>query len=495
MSQLGADADQLEALGRRFGAGATLLDGAAVSISTSISTVVWMGPDADAFRGRWRSTMAPQLRTIAEALRGQRDTAAEQARQQRTASAAEGGAIPSGIIDCLPLPPDWENPLEPRYEPPVEPRFDPPIDLSPELPPDRVVRTEILRGSGSIGIGPGQGQVGGTWLVEHLANGRTRVTLLQSLQVGAGADAGARGDLDLGSTEFKAGAMAGAELGRGFQGRQTWEVPTDQVDELITGVYLDHADPTGQWRRAGGAVGDLVDGVIPDQLGPVDLPFDEAHDVARRYLDYDVPPPTRQGLDITTSAEAYALVGANGQASADARAELGIEVGGFRESDGDLGLRYAVSGSAAGGVDAPIHTLAGMFAPHGVEGAANASIAVVTDGPGGLPKQLVYEQVSGTGDNQTLQRVTVDVNSPAVAEDVQTIKEWLSDPSSENRARVQQVNPREWGDVRAVQSDLAVSGEDYGAGAGAGAIPGIVEGSVDVRFERQTIVHDYGEGR
>ena len=156
--------------------------------------------------------------------------------------------------------------------------------------------------------------------------------------------------------------MAGASLMAGTQVGRTWEIPPGDLDRLLVRLGMDQFGVPGIVRDAADAGSGFLDAVTPDSVLGVDVPVDEVNDFVNRYLEYDLPTPVREGVDVTLSGDAYAMLGLTGGiASAKVEAELGIEIGAFRESDGDIGVRYAHEGSIGGEVDYPFGPLHGMF--------------------------------------------------------------------------------------------------------------------------------------
>ena len=239
----------------------------------------------------------------------------------------------------------------------------------------------------------------------------------------------------------------------------------------------------------------LADRLIPDRVGPIDLPFDEAGAAARRYLDYRPPAPERVGVDVVGSAEAYALLGLDFQASADARAAAGVQIGGFVEHDGDTGIRWEIEANASAGADSVPLSIPGIIDPPTASAQFSQQVEVVF-GHDGQPKQLVLERVTGVGDHGSMSRTTVDIVTPEQRADIQVIRDAYVSPTPANLARLEQIDPAHWAPhAHRVEATLDVGGEDYGAGAGAGAIPGLAEGSVDVKVEHQTIDYHYEDPR
>jgi hypothetical protein len=521
---LGAEVEQLDALAGGFTAEGRRLDAAEAQITATLQTVVWIGPDADAFRTRWRR-MAPTVRSIAATMRELADAVRAQAHQQRAASTDAGGVatppvglgpfptpteppVPRRPIPPIPpvppippippvpplprLPPIDLPPYDPRL-PPVDPRPTPPPWPHPPgsraLPADRVLSAEVVEGTVTAGVGSVAGQAQVSYLVEHLANGQVRITELRSVQAGPSADAGAQVNVDAGRLEFNGGAMAGAAGLAGMQYGRTWQVPESERQQLLLAVGLEHVDPTGVGRHAAGTGAEVLDRLTPDHIGPINLPFDEANAAAHRLLDYDMPEPIRQELDVAGSADAFALLGLQYQASADAEAAGHISVGAFREADGDVGVRYSHEGALDAGADVPLATINGLFEPPeaGVQGSQSAEIVFGRDG---LPKQLKLEQVAGSAEDQRMQTVLVDLDDPQMRADAAAIRDLITHPTHQNAARVAEIDVRDWvGHVEYQQARLSISGDDYGGGAGVGIDP--LEGSGHVSVDVRHIDYDY----
>jgi hypothetical protein len=91
MAQLGADDVEVDRLAATFDRTATRLTTIEEAISTSVRSVTWLGPDADAFRGKWNSGMKAQLATVSQRLGVVAKGLRRQAADQRGAS--EGGDV------------------------------------------------------------------------------------------------------------------------------------------------------------------------------------------------------------------------------------------------------------------------------------------------------------------------------------------------------------------------------------------------------------------
>lgn len=497
MTVLGADDAQLEDLARRLSAASSALRRTDGAISTEIRTVTWLGPDADAFRGRWRTTYSVRLQSIADLLQATGEQVADQAAQQRRAS--DGGGHVGPLIDP---PGPWSDDGEPERDDKEgngsgrvgDSRHGIPRRGEDDLPPDRVVRTELISVEVAAGIGPAEAQGEYRYLVEYLADGTVRVTEVVGLHGGVGVDAGARVEVDPGETEFGGGFMVGAAALVGLRYGRTWEVPAEEADELIGAIALDGLDPTGEYRERLADGGELLDSVTPDDVFGIDIPIDEANDNWQTYLEYRAPPPVRTGVDVVASGQAYELIGIEPGLLVDAEARAEIMVGAFVESDGDIGLRYEHMGSLGVELDTqvldPLIDNIGLIRPPGdieAEVLGRQSIEVLF-GADGAPEQIVVEQqtVDDYGP-QTLQVATIDVE-PQFAADVRRLIEILANPTPENLEALHEMDMSEWGDIDRSEAQLSVSGEDYGTGGGASVGVG---GSFDINVERETVVYDW----
>lgn len=92
MAQLGADDVEVDRLATTFDTTAARLSSSEESITSSVQSVTWLGPDADSFRSKWKSGMKSQLSTVSERLKGVAKELRAQAQAQRGAS--DGADIP-----------------------------------------------------------------------------------------------------------------------------------------------------------------------------------------------------------------------------------------------------------------------------------------------------------------------------------------------------------------------------------------------------------------
>jgi hypothetical protein len=91
VTQLGADVDQLDELARTMDSAGHRLTGSADRMTAAVSSVVWLGPDAEGFQGWWRRDGAQRLHGASDWLRQLGASLRKQAGDQRTAS--EGGPV------------------------------------------------------------------------------------------------------------------------------------------------------------------------------------------------------------------------------------------------------------------------------------------------------------------------------------------------------------------------------------------------------------------
>ena len=88
---VGADPEQLDALGNRMSASADRLDSIRGEVTSLLAHSHWDGPDADDFRHTWHHRLSPTLHTAAHATRDASHTLHTNATQQREASSGDGG--------------------------------------------------------------------------------------------------------------------------------------------------------------------------------------------------------------------------------------------------------------------------------------------------------------------------------------------------------------------------------------------------------------------
>lgn len=118
--------------GRLFATVASQLEHTATSLPIACRSALWSGPDATRFLDVMATRHEPQLRRVAEELRGLGQQLQRQASQQESASQADGGAaVPTSAGTLGPSVPT---------DPPSTPSMPPPVDMNPDdLDDDGVV--------------------------------------------------------------------------------------------------------------------------------------------------------------------------------------------------------------------------------------------------------------------------------------------------------------------------------------------------------------------
>lgn len=86
MALFGQDIEQVQQLSVQLNAKADEIQNVISQLSSAVSSVQWMGPDAERFKSEWQSTHVSQLRTVVEALRSASQNARRNAQEQQTAS-------------------------------------------------------------------------------------------------------------------------------------------------------------------------------------------------------------------------------------------------------------------------------------------------------------------------------------------------------------------------------------------------------------------------
>jgi uncharacterized protein YukE len=86
MAMYGQDIEQVQNLSSQLNAKADDIQNVITQLSSAISSVQWMGPDADRFRSDWQSQHTAQLKAVVSALRTASQNAKRNAQEQQTAS-------------------------------------------------------------------------------------------------------------------------------------------------------------------------------------------------------------------------------------------------------------------------------------------------------------------------------------------------------------------------------------------------------------------------
>jgi len=88
MALYGADIEQVQQLSNQLNAKASEIQNVISQLSSAISSVNWMGPDADRFRSDWQGQHVAQLKQVVSALQTASQNARRNAQEQQTASGA-----------------------------------------------------------------------------------------------------------------------------------------------------------------------------------------------------------------------------------------------------------------------------------------------------------------------------------------------------------------------------------------------------------------------
>jgi uncharacterized protein YukE len=88
MALYGADIEQVQQLSNQLNAKANEIENVISQLSSAISSVNWMGPDADRFRSDWQGQHVAQLKQVVSALQAASQNARRNAQEQQTASGA-----------------------------------------------------------------------------------------------------------------------------------------------------------------------------------------------------------------------------------------------------------------------------------------------------------------------------------------------------------------------------------------------------------------------
>jgi hypothetical protein len=93
VTEIGADAEALEALGRQFGRASEELDRVRSRLAGGLGQARWQGRDAETFRQSWERELVPALARAGEFLREGGRALAVNAGEQRQASSATGAGL------------------------------------------------------------------------------------------------------------------------------------------------------------------------------------------------------------------------------------------------------------------------------------------------------------------------------------------------------------------------------------------------------------------
>jgi hypothetical protein len=207
VTRLGADPHDLRGAATRLDAAAARLREVRVRTDHRIATTWWSGTDASRFRSRWHRLHRPALRAAELACASRAHQLRRHAAEQIRASESVGTA-------AVPSPHRTGAVAHHRFEP---------------LP--RRVETGSLQLHGGVellSLG-----AGAKVTIEHLVNGRRRVSVTDHASAGVGVATAA------------SAAGAGAHLRVGPERTRTWTVDADDVPALLVGVLLDETTPGG----------------------------------------------------------------------------------------------------------------------------------------------------------------------------------------------------------------------------------------------------------
>ncbi|PMC76678.1 WXG100 family type VII secretion target [Brachybacterium sp. UMB0905] len=113
MAFWGADTEQLQQQAELTGAGAKQIEDLAMRLSSTVSTVAWLGPDADDFRATWEGDLRQRLHEAAERLRQLLEELRKHAEEQDEASEPGDGSILGTLGEIFKDIVDWLENYEP----------------------------------------------------------------------------------------------------------------------------------------------------------------------------------------------------------------------------------------------------------------------------------------------------------------------------------------------------------------------------------------------
>jgi uncharacterized protein YukE len=88
MAMYGADIEQLQQLSTQLNTKASEIQNVISQLSSQISSVNWLGPDATKFKSDWQGQHVAQLKQVVSALQAASQNAKKNAQEQQTASGA-----------------------------------------------------------------------------------------------------------------------------------------------------------------------------------------------------------------------------------------------------------------------------------------------------------------------------------------------------------------------------------------------------------------------
>lgn len=217
--RLGVDTDGLARTASVLTDAGGRIDAAVGEITAAVGAVRWTGADADRFRREWHETIRRDLGRTASSLRAAAADAARQIADQERASAATGPATTVlGVASAAT----------------ALARSTIGVGAAPERV--RVVTFEAAAGAGV------EGWFSERVRIEHLPDGRARVTSEVGGGAGVGVGASRRIGVAIGDRDVAIGGAAEGTLGGGVRAGRTWIVSRGEVDDLLVQLAVEHAD-------------------------------------------------------------------------------------------------------------------------------------------------------------------------------------------------------------------------------------------------------------
>jgi hypothetical protein len=101
MALVGADVEQLRQLARALIQAADRLDNTTREVTGRLSSTSWVGQDASRYRAQWQGESMASVRGVVSALRSAAATAERNAREQDSASIANGSVSPTEMSRAI----------------------------------------------------------------------------------------------------------------------------------------------------------------------------------------------------------------------------------------------------------------------------------------------------------------------------------------------------------------------------------------------------------
>ena len=357
--RLGADVAGLDLASRNWQNCSRQLSAMVVEMDRLIATLSWSGRDADRFRADWSGGLRPMFAATAEQLSNGARVLGDQAGQQQRTSE--------------PTTASWAMELPTRFE---------------------IYAVEAHGGGEAVGSGRLQ------FRVDHLDDGRVRVTDTGRVTLGVGASPGVGLAVGLGEDQVATGAIGSSQFAALVATGDTWELPAGDLDRFLMArarsqLLGDTADLVLSGLGSVPALGALAAGVgLGDQW---------------RAMTYPVAEPVSSAVEVGALAELGGVAGVPaGGVTAKASASVVDVVGVTRDArTGATTVQIRSDGIAGVGVLAAMRSL-------GVQVGATGQIGVRVDRHG-TPEALVLDQIVTDVDQLAHTRVQIDLADPSVA--------------------------------------------------------------------------------